>query len=335
MSILDRFARSVQNRAQTRGATIVGGVKSAAVGQVLGAATGIIGRATDYQQVLAEKALNAVNAGPVLRGLAEQLGLSNPAGNVNRPASTTPSDASRSLARQLSGRLGALGPPSPRPVSGTAAPSAGPPVGPVPTPTALPSNPGPSAWSPAPLWGMMDLNRYRQMWLESAQMQKAWKNLWFVIITDFGSTNSAPGDLTTDAINVLALDVSFAPHTIDSEPVPIGSAVMDSVTGKQRVELRLTTMDTARGDIKRWLEFKARGVAHTDGTFGLPRDYLLGVQLRHMDPAGEWEKQQRFRHRWVMRVASVECELSRRVAELEELQITLAEFDTFFRRDAA
>lgn len=325
MTILDRFVRSAVGRVQSRAQTVGGTIKSNLAGKAAGATTGLISRATDYQSALFEKALTAVNAGAVLDSTAGKA-----LGNIGQQLGLKDGGLAKALDRQKSGRLGALGPAQPERVSGTAASSRGGPGGGLnPSPTARPAQPGPAGWTPAPGFGTMSLNTYRQLWLDSAQVQKAWKNLWYIEITDFEATEEGAN---SDLLNVLALDVSFGPYTIASEPVPIGAAVMDSVTGTERVELRLTTLDDISGSIKRWVRQKMGQIAATDGTFKVPKAYLVNVKITHMDPGNEFGKDDRFRHRWIMRLTSMECELSRRSAELEELQISLTEFDTFYPR---
>lgn len=194
-----------------------------------------------------------------------------------------------------------------------------------PKPKANPPEPIP--WTPAPLWGGLTLERYRKFFVESAMTPHAWKNLWFVSISEQQPSREAP--FGVPAMNLLALDVSFAPCTLPGDVVPIGGANMDNLASTERVEVRMTTLDDERGSIERWFIGKSDQTAHADGTFGLPADYLLTVTVIQMDPTGEASDLFRMTHRWLMRPGNIDVELSRRAPELQELQMSFVQFDTF------
>jgi hypothetical protein len=202
-------------------------------------------------------------------------------------------------------------------------------LSPTPTPKANSTGSQPAPWTAAPLWGGLTLERYRELFVESAMMPHAWKNLWFVSISEQSPSLESPFGVPT--MNLLALDVSFSPCTLPGEAVPIGGANMDKLTGTERVELRMTTLDDDQGSVKRWFIAKSDQAAGTDGTFGLPADYLVTVTIAQMDPLGELGTLQRMVHRWLMRTGNIDIELSRRAPELEELQLSFVQFDTFMK----
>jgi hypothetical protein len=191
---------------------------------------------------------------------------------------------------------------------------------------AAPNKLAPTAWPAAPLWGGLTLKKARELFTNSASEQRAWKNLWHVTIKDLQPSKEAPAG--AEKINLLAVDVSFAPYIMPGEAMTIGSAVIDKLASTDRVELRLTTFDDSVGSLKRWFYGKCDQTANDDGTFGLPAQYLCEITVVHMDPEGKATPKERMTHRWLMRPSNIENELSRRAAELEELQMSFVQFDT-------
>lgn len=182
-------------------------------------------------------------------------------------------------------------------------------------------------WTAAPLYGGLTLDRYRELFVEAGMTQRAWKNLWFISIDEFKASKESPAG--AGPINLMALDVSFTPCTMPGEAVPIGGANVDKLESTERVEIRLTTMDDARGSLKRWFIAKCDQVAHTDGTMGLPADYLVVLNIVQMDPSGEAGPEVRMRHKFLARPTNIDIELSRRSKELEELAMGFVQADTF------
>lgn len=186
----------------------------------------------------------------------------------------------------------------------------------------------PIDWSPAPVFGEMgSMDALRQAFERSAMIEKAWKNLYYVEITEFRRSQEAPSG--AGGFNDYVFDVGFAPVTMPGEQVQIGSGNMDSLSSTERVEVRMTVIDDIRGSIKRWFIAKCDQAARVDGTFGLPVEYLVTVDLTHMATLGPEPPSKRLRHKFVMRPTNLEVELSRRDAGLEELQLSFVQFDTF------
>ncbi len=211
-------------------------------------------------------------------------------------------------------------------IEGRSAPG-GPEVG-LPNSLDAPASDGPSdPWPGAPVWGGLTLQEYRRLWEDTARTPKAFKNLFHIAIKDYRPSREAPGGAA--GFNMFALDVSFAPCTSPGDSVAIGSGSMDNLNGAERVELRITTLDDVRGSVKRWFMAKADQAVRIDGTFGLPVDYLVTVDVTHMATTETAESDPRLTHRWLMRASSMDNELSRRAPELEELSLVFTQFDTF------
>lgn len=302
--------------------SVINRIRAAAAGRVADQVQGIV-------KAQIPGAMGSVLSGAAVRAIAEgpralkaaipskkallDVGLGELARRQTQAVAAAKGRIEEQFRRQVAGRLPA----------GLPAPSA------IPTPIAKPSIPGGAEWTPAPVFGGLTLDRYRQLFVESAMTAREWKNLFHVSIAETKASKEVPEGAA--ALNLLAIDASFNPATMTGDADPLGSANLDSLAATERVELRLTTFDDDRGTLKRWFIGKADQTAHVDGTFGLPAEYLLVVSLVHMDVTGEASPRQRMQQRWLMRPASIEIELSRRAPELTELQMTFVQFDSFMQ----
>lgn len=198
-------------------------------------------------------------------------------------------------------------------------------------PSRNPALPVPGAraqWTPAPVFGGLSSADFYDLWRSSAMIAHAYKNLFYVAIEERRPSIGSPGGVPS-TLNLLAVDVSFAPYTAPGDQVNIGSANIDNLSQAERVEMRITTFDDDRGSIKRWVHGKFDQVTHRDGTFGLPDDYLVTIRVTHMAPTNAGSDDARFRQVFLMRPANIEHEMSRRDPALEELQLSFVQFDTF------
>lgn len=160
---------------------------------------------------------------------------------------------------------------------------------------------------------------------QTSKIEYARKNLFHLQIEDLVPGKESPGH-----INLFATEVSYAPWTITGDAVRIGTGYMDTVQAAERVEMRVTTMDDAAGSLKRWFEERAALIGHTDGTVGLPIDYLMRVTVTHAVIGAEAIGSQFAKKDiYIMRPGNIEYEKSRRDQAMEELQMTFVQFDTF------
>lgn len=178
------------------------------------------------------------------------------------------------------------------------------------------------------LLGGITAEEARRIAAEVQATNYAKKNLWYLEIGDWNPT--AGFEDISHAFNLFATDVSYSPWTISSEGKPIGMGVMDSVSGTERVELRITTYDDTRGTIKSWFDAKCSNVAHADGTLGVPIDYLITVNVVQSatDEIGG-SLFGSYKEKFVVRPTSIEMELSRSEDGLQQIQMTFSQFDTF------
>lgn len=168
------------------------------------------------------------------------------------------------------------------------------------------------------------------------------KNLFCIRIAD---PNPPPMEIDGVAAGVgvagmfdlLAVDVSYSSITLTGDKVPVGSAVMDKVTGIEATEIQVTTIDDETGTLKRWFERKCGQVANRDGTFNPPAKYAFEMEIVHglphdhgVAPALSAEKVDKvFSNKFRVRPVSITCEMSRRDQALQELQMTFTQLDTW------
>lgn len=179
-----------------------------------------------------------------------------------------------------------------------------------------------------PLLGGITLREAREMYEQLRDAQLARKNLFFVRVVDYNPppVEYADGMYFTSLFNLFAVDVSYSPFTLTGDKAPIGSAVFDKLSGSDPVELTITTMDDSRGSIKRWFQGKYLQAAHADGTFGLPSEYWVDIEVYHATPQA---REDAYWVTWRMRPQNTQHELSRRDQALGEVAMTFAQVDTF------
>lgn len=142
-----------------------------------------------------------------------------------------------------------------------------------------------------------------------------------------GSKSVAIAALST--FDLLAVDVAYG-SSVGGDSVAIGSGFMDRATGSMPTELQITTLDDEAGSIKRWFDGKLAQVAHDDGTFGLPGEYLVTIEVVHAIPS---EQVPNYKLAYVekmrMRPQAMQIDLSRRDQALAEYPMTFVQFDSF------
>lgn len=160
---------------------------------------------------------------------------------------------------------------------------------------------------------------------QTSKIEYARKNLWHLQIEDL-----IPGKETPSNINLFATDVSYQPWTIAGDAVKIGMGYMDTLQGSERVEMSVSTLDDAVGNVKRWFEERASLIGHQDGTLGLPIEYLFRVTVTHSVIGAEAVGAELAkRDVYIMRAGSMQYEKSRSEQAMESLQMTFVQFDTF------
>lgn len=179
--------------------------------------------------------------------------------------------------------------------------------------------------NPSPLLGGISAYEAEAIYKQVAGTDWAKKNLWHLAIYDL-----SPSGIDRPDANLFATDVGYAPFTINGNPVVVGSGSFDTVQGRAPVEIRITTRDDSRGTLKKWFQNRVIRMCRPDGTFGLPIDYLMRVDITHayISPGVQGASNAHV-DSYIVRPGALEVENSRRDDNLQELQLSLVEFDTF------
>lgn len=179
----------------------------------------------------------------------------------------------------------------------------------------------------SPLLGGLTPQEVLEVYQDVASTAYSKKNLFFISITDLKADISKP----LANLNLLTTSVSYAGLTISGDNQKIGGGSIHIPTNREVPEIRLTVYDDQNGSIKRWFYARADAMINPDGTHGIPMDYLMKIQIIHgfvndMVTGSEnaWVDT------YVVKPTSLEIDKSRQDDALDELQITLTAFDTFY-----
>ena len=168
--------------------------------------------------------------------------------------------------------------------------------------------------------GIPEKAQYR----EFIALSRARKNHFIIEIE-----SNLGGDFSTK-MNLFVTDIDLNPMNISGEKRRVGGAFVDTPTGAEATEIRLTTMDDELGTVKRWFEKHCAAVVASDGTFGVPASYQLTIKVLHAVVHGE-DTTNAFINKGLYRAASYEVQLSRRDQAMQEVTLTFTQIDSFMR----
>lgn len=183
---------------------------------------------------------------------------------------------------------------------------------------------------PNPLLGGLTPFAARQIHQTVQSTAYARKNLFFIEILDYFPEDGGTQSASSSLFNLFATSVSLGANTISGETIQIGSRQMDRVNGSERTDIRITAYDDTAGSIKTWFDYRADRVAHADGSFGVPYDYLVQVRIIHGAVSDDSKVMfGGYEEKYVCRPGTIETELSRTDDGLQEVQMTFSQFDSF------
>lgn len=142
-------------------------------------------------------------------------------------------------------------------------------------------------------------------------------------------TSKLSGDFS-ESLNLFVTDIDLNPMNIAGEKHRVGAAFVDTPTGAEATEIRMTTMDDHAGTIKSWFEAHCANVAASDGTFGVPANYAVTIKVLHGVVDGD-DVTHAFVNKGLYRAASYEVQLSRREQAMQEITLTFSQIDSFMR----
>jgi hypothetical protein len=175
---------------------------------------------------------------------------------------------------------------------------------------------------PTPCFGGISPAQAKTIYDELANTKLSRKNLWLIEVS-----SALMGDIS-HRFNLLATDLEFSLNTISGEKKKIGAGHADIVNSADPVELRITTYDDEAGFLKQWFAAHCAAAAAPDGTVGVPNDYYIKIAIVHAyvtRSGGGYEDIGLFR------AANLDHSLSRRDDNMQELQMTFSQLDTFMR----
>jgi hypothetical protein len=79
--------------------------------------------------------------------------------------------------------------------------------------------------------------------------------------------------------DILIKDWSYEPITINVEEKNYGSVQVAPPMNAERVTLTMTARDTKNKKLYKWLKWLASQIVHSDGTFGIPFQYVKRVRV--------------------------------------------------------
>jgi hypothetical protein len=185
--------------------------------------------------------------------------------------------------------------------------------------------------TPNKLMGGITPERARKLHDQQMAMTYAKENLFLLQVVEHRTSREENAWKNAGQLfNMFAIDLSYSPSTISGNPIKIGGATIDGVSSSEPVDLRVTTYDDERGSLKQWFEAKANQVVRSDGTHGLPVDYLVRINIVHqfVDPQApipDWV----YHGEYLMRPVNMDVELNRSGHDLAKLTMSFHQHDTF------
>ena len=173
---------------------------------------------------------------------------------------------------------------------------------------------------PNPLFGGITPQGALAIHQQIAETKYARRNLFLIEVNSKLSGEFA-------ALNFFATGVDYAPDTVSGEKYRVGAATVDSIQCSDPTELRITTLDDAQGSVKNWFVAHILAEAPGDGTMGLPDDYKIRIRVTHSTVTKPIAKH--FENLAYFRAANMELSLSRRESEMEEINMTFVQMDSF------
>lgn len=166
--------------------------------------------------------------------------------------------------------------------------------------------------------GIPEKAKYR----EYIALSRVRKNHFIIQIS-----NPKVGDFSK-RLNLFATDVDLNPMNLSGDKQKIGGTFVDTPTGAEATEIRITTMDDKLGTIKNWFEGVSSLVVSADGTFGVPADYAVTISVLHGVVDGQ-VMSNAFVNKGLYRPSNYEVQLSRREQAMQEVTLTFTQIDPF------
>lgn len=178
--------------------------------------------------------------------------------------------------------------------------------------------------TPTPLYGGISPYDARNIHREMRSIPLCKKNLFLVEVSSllFGDVSKR--------FNMFTTEMEYSPQTLSGDKHKVGGATVDSITGSEPVELRITTLDDKAGFIKSWFKTHAYMAVGSDGTMNAPAYYAIKIKIVH-GFITQASNDNGYQDIGWFRPGNIDISLSRRDDGLEELQMTFSQLDTFIQ----
>jgi hypothetical protein len=179
---------------------------------------------------------------------------------------------------------------------------------------------------PTPLFGGIAPIEALRIFESMRGVRYSKKNLFLIEVS-----SRLLGDWVSEWFNMFATEVDYAPNIISGDKRRVGGAVLDLPQSAEPVEMRITTLDDQFGTIKRWYVNHHAATISQDGTVGVPNDYAIRFRIVHSFVTPESTPFGAYEDKGWFRPSNLETNLSRRDDNLQEIQMTFSQIDTFIR----
>ncbi len=173
--------------------------------------------------------------------------------------------------------------------------------------------------NPNPLFGNISAKEARNIFMDVMATKFAKKNLYFLEV-------SSPISGQENKFNLFAIDVEYTPFQVEGDKLKVGGATIDTVTGNAPAELTITTLDDEAGSLKLWFARHFAAAVSKNGTVSEPGKYAIKIKINHHYIDGSHLG---YTDIGLFRPESLSVSLSRRDDNLEELQMSFSQLDTF------
>lgn len=162
----------------------------------------------------------------------------------------------------------------------------------------------------------------RKQYREFLAQKRARKNHFIIQIS-----NPKLGDLSKK-FNLFVTDIDLNPMNISGEKQKVGGTFVDTPSGSESTEVRITTMDDTEGTLKQWYERLCSLVVDKDGSVGVPSDYGVTITVLHAVVNGD-NVTKAFQNKGLYRASNYEVQLTRREQAMQEITLTFTQIDPF------
>lgn len=194
--------------------------------------------------------------------------------------------------------------------------------------------------TPTPLFGGISPADAKKIITEMQAVKFSKKNLFLIEV-------SSPLGNVSKRFNMFVTGLDYSPLTLSGEKHEIGCVSVNSINSAEPTELSITTLDDNDGFIKNWFKAHCYVAASSNGTVGVPGLYAIKIKILHgfitrdSQSGGLFSsliksflpqtssKTSGYEDIGLFKPVNMDLSLSRREDDLEEIQMTFSQLDTY------